>query len=202
MPEKLALGADQFAGSGSGVTPQLQRLLDSLETSPALIKTATWDVVAWNRASAVVLTDWDPVSLGERNIQRRMFGSSQVRAVQHDWESVARYVVVAFRANAARAGAPSEVGEQVEERRRTSEDFASLWRENEVLHHGEGTKRLRHPTLGAIALEYSSFAVDGRPDLGLIIYNPVEPSVADRIRELVSERASSYSCVRPVSEAV
>ena len=29
-----------------GVTPRLQRVLDALEVSPALIKTATWDVVA------------------------------------------------------------------------------------------------------------------------------------------------------------
>ena len=41
-----------------GVTPRLQRLLDALDASPALIKTATWDVVAWNRAAAAVLTDY------------------------------------------------------------------------------------------------------------------------------------------------
>ena len=34
-----------------GVTPRLQRLLDSLEVSPAFVKTPTWDVVAWNRAT-------------------------------------------------------------------------------------------------------------------------------------------------------
>jgi transcriptional regulator with XRE-family HTH domain len=39
-----------------GVTPRLQRLLDALEFSPALIKTATWEVVAWNRAATIVLT--------------------------------------------------------------------------------------------------------------------------------------------------
>lgn len=32
-----------------GVTPRLQRVLDAMPTSPAIIKTATWDVVAWNR---------------------------------------------------------------------------------------------------------------------------------------------------------
>src|ERR1700761_5601945 len=36
--------------AAEGVTPRLQRVLDALELSPALIKTATWDVVAWNRA--------------------------------------------------------------------------------------------------------------------------------------------------------
>src|SRR5262245_56755944 len=31
------------------VTPRLQRVLDSLELSPGLVKTSTWDIVAWNR---------------------------------------------------------------------------------------------------------------------------------------------------------
>src|ERR1700741_4209182 len=37
-----------------GVTPRLQRVLDALEPSPALIRTATWDVVALNREGAVL----------------------------------------------------------------------------------------------------------------------------------------------------
>src|SRR5246127_380367 len=40
-----------------GITPRLQRLLDTLEVSPAFIRTATWDVIAWNKAATVVLTD-------------------------------------------------------------------------------------------------------------------------------------------------
>src|SRR5260221_371028 len=40
-----------------GVTPRLQRVLDALEPSPALIRTATWDVAAWNRAGTGMLTD-------------------------------------------------------------------------------------------------------------------------------------------------
>ena len=50
--------------AAEGVTPRLQRLLDALEVSPALIKTATWDVVAWNRAAAAVLTDYGSASSG------------------------------------------------------------------------------------------------------------------------------------------
>ncbi|XYD12573.1 helix-turn-helix transcriptional regulator (plasmid) [Methylobacterium sp. NMS12] len=170
----------------AGITPRLQRLLDTLEVSPALVKTATWDVVAWNRAAAVVLTDWDTIPPGERNILRRMFGDPRVRSAQHDWESVARFVVGAFRADAARAGAVSEVGALVDELCRTSADFAALWRENDVHAHGEGVKRLRHPVLGAIEMEYSAFAVDGRPDLGMIVYNPTMRVVADQIRQLVN----------------
>src|ERR1700704_2420496 len=64
--------------AAEGVTPRLQRLLDAFEVSPALIKTATWDVVAWNRAAAAVLTDYGALPPGQRNILRLIFGSTRV----------------------------------------------------------------------------------------------------------------------------
>jgi len=170
-----------------GVTPRLQRLLDSLDASPALIKTATWDVVAWNRAAAVVLTDYGALPVEQRNILRLLFGNPAIRASQHDWENLARFVVGAFRADAARAGAVSEVSELVDELCKVSSEFEALWLENNVRVQGEGLKHLRHPKLGPIELEYSAFAVDGRPDLGLVIYTPADRSVADRIRSLVMQ---------------
>jgi len=39
-----------------------------------------------------------------------------------------------------------------------------------------------------IALEYSAFAVDGRPDLGMVIYNPATPADAKRISSLIAAR--------------
>ncbi|WP_458094268.1 helix-turn-helix transcriptional regulator [Roseomonas sp. WA12] len=175
--------------AAEGVSPRLQRLLDAMEFSPAIIKTATWDIVAWNQAASVVLTDYSKLPPDERNILRLMFGQSRIRAAQHDWDSVARFVVSAFRADAARAGAMSEVGQLVDELCRMSPEFATLWRENDVGAHGGGTKRLRHPTLGTIELEYSSFAVEERPDLGLLVYNPVSSANAALIRELVTGQA-------------
>ena len=172
--------------AAQGVTPRLQRLLDALEASPALIKTATWDVVAWNRAAAVVLTDYDALPPDQRNIRRLDFSAPRIRAAQHDWESVARFVVGSFRVDVARAGATSEVSQLVDELCKLSPEFERLWRDNDVHVHGEGAKRLRHPILGPIELEYSAFAVDGRPDLSMIVYNPVTRADADRIRSLIA----------------
>ena len=165
-----------------GVTPRLQRVLDALGTSPAIIKTATWDVVAWNRAAAALLTDYAKLPPERRNILRLMFADSRVRAAQADWLSVARFVVGAFRADAARAGASAEITKLVEELSRASPEFDALWRDNEVVAHGEGLKRIRHPALGLLELEFSAFAVDGRPELSMVVYNPVTDQVADRIR--------------------
>ena len=179
--------------ASEGVTPRLQRVLDALEVSPAMVKTATWDIVAWNRAATLVLTDYGALPPGQRNILRMMFGNPHVRAAQHDWNSVARFVVGAFRADAARAGAVSEVGQLVDELCRLSPEFEALWRENDVGVHGEGVKQLRHPVLGPISLEYSAFAVDGRPDLSMVVYNPATSADADLIRSLVTPQSEPAS---------
>src|SRR5579859_5127419 len=68
-----------------GISPRLQRLLDTLDHSPAFIRTATWDVIAWNKAAAAVLTDYGALPEGRRNVLRMMFGDSRVRAAQSDW---------------------------------------------------------------------------------------------------------------------
>ena len=171
----------------SGITPRLQRVLDVLEFSPALIRTATWDVVAWNSAATVVLGDYSKMEPSQRNVLRLIFSNSRVRSAQYDWESVARFVVAAFRAETARAGATENVRALVDELSRISPEFANMWKDNEVRTHGEGTKQLRHPTAGNIELEYSAFAVDGRPDLTLVIYNPATPADTDKIRELLKQ---------------
>ena len=168
-----------------GVSPRLQRVLDAMELSPALIKTATWDVVAWNRAATVMLADYGAMAPRERNVLRMMFCDPAVRARQFDWESVARFVVATFRADAVRAGAAGNVEALVDELSRISPEFAAMWREKEGGHHGEGTKTVRHPKLGVMSLEYSSFTVDGRSDLSMVVYNPATPEVAAEVKRLI-----------------
>ena len=172
-----------------GVSPRLQRVLDAMPFSPAIVKTATWDVVAWNHAAAVVLTDYSKLPQQGRNILRLMFADSHVRAAQEDWLAVARFVVGAFRADVARAGATTQSTALVEEISRLSPEFEALWRSNDVVSHGEGLKRLHHPELGLLELEFSAFAVDGRPDLGMIVYNPATSETAERMRLSIAATA-------------
>ena len=175
----------RYQSSGE-VTPRLQRVLDALDVSPALVKTVTWDVVAWNRAAAALLTDYGALAPEQRNILRLIFCDPRIREAQFDWEGVSRFVVAAFRADAARAGASPRIEALVDELRRLSPDFEALWRDNEVRSYGEGVKRLRHPVLGPIGFEYSAFVIDGRPDLSMVVYNPASTEDAQRIRALLT----------------
>jgi hypothetical protein len=171
-----------------GVTPRLQRVLDALNPSPALIRTATWDVVAWNRAASAMLLDYGSLPPEQRNMLRFFFLDPRARAAHYDWDNMARLVLGAFRLDAVRAGAADEVEALVGELSRLSPEFKMMWRDNDVLGayaHGEAVKHMRHPVLGPLAIEYSAFAVDGRPDLILAVYNPATPADAERIASLL-----------------
>ncbi len=172
-----------------GVSPRLQRLLDAFDACPAFIKTATWDVVAWNQAATIVLTDYAALRPDERNILRLVFCRPESRAKQKDWESMAKFLVGAFRVDAARSGAVQAIADLVDELSRASPQFAKFWKENDVYAPSDGAKRLRHPELGTFDMEYSAFAVDGRPDLGLLVYNPLDARIKVGIRALMKRKA-------------
>ncbi|KGE02517.1 helix-turn-helix transcriptional regulator [Rhizobium sp. YS-1r] len=169
------------------ITPRLQHVLDAMPFSPAIIRTATWDVVAWNKAATVILTDYAKLPKERRNILRMMFSDERVRAAQDDWRNVARYVVGAFRADAARAGAGVEIRQLVDELSASSPEFRAMWADNEITGTREGIKRLHHPVLGVIELEFSTFAVEGRSDLNMMVYSPANPEVMEQFRSLIAK---------------
>lgn len=169
------------------ITPRLQRVLDAIPFSPAIIRTATWDVVAWNKAATIILADYAKLPKERRNILRMMFSDERVRAAQDDWRNVARYVVGAFRADAARAGAGVDIRKLVDELSASSPEFKTMWDENEITGSREGIKRLHHPVLGAIELEFSNFAVEGRSDLNMMVYSPVNAAVVKQIQLLITD---------------
>ncbi|MCX5497078.1 helix-turn-helix transcriptional regulator [Kaistia dalseonensis] len=168
-----------------GISPRLQRVLDAMPFSPAILRTATWDVVAWNKAATVILTDYAKLPKDKRNILRLIFSDERVRAAQDDWRNVARYVVGAFRADAMRAGAGVEIQLLVDELSASSPEFKALWDDNEVTGMRDGIKRLHHPLLGAIELEFSTFAVEGRSDLNMLVYSPANEAVMERFQAVI-----------------
>lgn len=169
------------------VTQRLQHVLDKLNPAPAFMRTATWDVVGWNRAATVILGPFDELPLRDRNTLRFFFLNPSLREAQSDWESVARWVVGTFRVDVSRAGAAAEAEPLVDELCRLSPDFQRLWRNNDVQGaYGERVKSIPHPVLGTFNFEYSVFAVDGRTDLNMIVCNPATSADESRIAALLN----------------
>ena len=168
-----------------GVSPQLQRVLDVLTLSPALVKTSAWDVVAWNAAMMAVFGDYSALAPSQRNILRLMFTEPPLLPRSASWPRDARVAVATFRRETERAGASDSARALVEELSASSADFAAIWRDNDVSAHGEGRKTVQH-SAGPITLEYSTFAVDGQADLALVIYTPATSEDLERVKALTA----------------
>ena len=69
-----------------------------------------------------------------------------------------------------------------------------MWATQEVSERHSTVKQVDHPVFGPLTFEVSTFAVDGRTDLSLLIYNPIEPADVERIAALLR--------VSPATEAV
>lgn len=171
--------------AASEVSPQVRRVLDALHDSPAIVKTPEWTVLAWNRAATAVLADYARLPEGERNVLRLLFRPGK-REQMPNWEQVARSVVNAARRDTRRAGMTAETEALIAELSRDSAAFRAMWAEQDVTAHGEGVKGLRHPDAGLLNLEYATFALDGRPDLAMVVFNPVTAEDRAKVRRLVA----------------
>lgn len=168
------------------ITPRLLRFLDGIETASAFIKTPTGQVIGWNRASMFLLGDFNDVSAGERNCMKLMFRHSPALMAQEKWESIAKFSLNSFRAEAARGGATGSIAALVDDLSMESTPFRDLWTDHDVREEDEGRVLMIHrPLFGEIALEHSRFAVDGRPDFTVVVHQPVDPAIGARVRDML-----------------
>ena len=167
------------------VSPALRLLLDAMEFIPAFVKTSAWDIVAWNRAAAAALTDYGSLPPGRRNLLRLLFSDPEAQATMDDWDGHARFAVAAFRLETTRVGPSDAANALVVELTNSSKAFSAMWRDNEVGAHGGGVKHIRHKVAGPLTFEYATFAVDGQPDLGLVVFTPATPADTERVKALV-----------------
>lgn len=190
----LGRSPDTRSGSRPKIVPRLQAILDRLNPCPALIKSAGWDVLAWNEAWLSFVPEFPTYSYNQRNMLRFCFLNPHARLLFHDWESFASYAVAVFRSESARAGALASENTLIKELLQRSSEFQAIWSANHLGATSGALKKLRHPTLGTLEFESSSFSVDARQDLLLVVSNPVKESDAVLLsKEIDMTRESQQS---------
>ena len=167
------------------VTPALQRVLDNLRV-PALIKTPTFQIVAWNRAAVAVFDDYAVLAERDRNMLRRVFHPQAAAFLPH-CDDMRRTCLAAFRVDIARAGASEEAAALVDELMATSADFRRLWAENDLRTHGVKHRRLVRPDVGELVFETSVFSVDDSDGLSMFVFSPADDATARGVERMIRE---------------
>ncbi|MGI5189929.1 helix-turn-helix domain-containing protein [Promicromonospora sp. CA-289599] len=137
----------------------MRRLIEAMDPVPALLQGPRMEVLEWNRAAAVLLTDFGSMPVRDRNIARWLFLDESTRTRYPDWDAVAAPTVAALRA-AHRPGRPDDdLDTLVRELAAASRDFTRFWADYQLFKHGHGTKRIFHPQVGVMTLNYETLDV-------------------------------------------
>jgi transcriptional regulator with XRE-family HTH domain len=152
------------------VRPGLYQLLDSLDGTPAMILGRRTDVLATNRAARVLFADFDAMPPRERNYARWMFTSEQARNLFADWSVQARTAVENLRLDFGGDPHDPAVIELVDELSAASAEFRMWWAKHRVFQRTYGTKRLRHPVVGDLSVDYETFTMPGDAEQTLFVY--------------------------------
>ncbi|GAJ25583.1 hypothetical protein JCM15457_453 [Liquorilactobacillus sucicola DSM 21376 = JCM 15457] len=155
------------------INPMLQRILDSLSYSPALILDTRWNLIAWNNAARVALIDFDAINVEDRNCVWLMFTNSHYKKRFDNWENQAQGLVARFRAECSKYIEDPWVTEFVQKLKKESSDFSKWWSMHNVEQERENYKVFNHPTAGKLTFEHTSFFVADNMNLKLFINAPV-----------------------------
>src|SRR5438034_3702966 len=86
------------------IKPHMQRVLDHITDTPAIVMTPTHDILAWNPLAAALMVDFGTIPERERNFMRLLFTDPRMRSLYPDWEGLARSVVLYPHGGGAQAG--------------------------------------------------------------------------------------------------
>jgi transcriptional regulator with XRE-family HTH domain len=175
----------------------LRMMLDALDPVPAVLHGPCMEVVAINRMAGVLLDDFDAMPAADRNMVRWVFLNPRARQVYPDWAEIAENLVAILRVTAGKGMQGPYLTELVEDLSARSPEFAAYWASYNVYQHTHGTKRIHHPQVGILTLNYESLIPPTDPDLWLIIYSPPTGSPSeDKLRSL-AEWAGTRDAAAP-----
>ncbi len=91
--------------------------------------------------------------------------------------------------------------ELIAELRSASADFATWWDDQTVKERDHGTKRVPHPAVGELTVNYDALAVPGGFDQRLIAVTPADPAAERALRTLVPGHVAARATtgVRPIA---
>lgn len=176
----------------STVRPVLQQVLDAVGDAPAWIRNGRHDILAMNDLARAL---YSPVlANGRRPANTTRFVYLNPEAAEEffvDYDQISRDAAAMLRLEAGRNPHDKALIELVGELSTQSELFRKHWASQDVRFHRSGRKRLRHPIVGQLDLDFEAMELPSEPGLQLNIYTAAAGTpTADAIKMLASWAAS------------
>jgi transcriptional regulator with XRE-family HTH domain len=197
---------DLVRAANAGVQPQrrrprhpkqqvhagVQQLLDAMTSVPAVVQNGRLDIIASNRMGLALFSEMYVQPQRPANFARFVFLDPRAPAFYADWEDAAQQTVALLRAEAGRSPYDRGLTDLVGELSTRSDPFRSLWASHNVREHRTGVKRIHHPVVGDLTLDYEGMNLSSDRGLLFIAFT-AEPGSAshDGLRLLASWAATN-----------
>jgi hypothetical protein len=190
--ESGARGNQRKRTAPASVRPAIQQVLDAMTDAPAWVRNGRHDIVAMNSLARAL---YSPVLADPRRpANTTRFVYLDPEAAQEffvDYDRIANDAASMLRLEAGRNPHDKALIELVGELSTRSELFRRRWAQHDVTFHRSGQKRLRHPVVGQLDLDFEGMELASSPGLYLNVYTaaPGTPT-ADALKLLASWAAS------------
>ncbi|NYG36463.1 transcriptional regulator with XRE-family HTH domain [Janibacter alkaliphilus] len=185
------------------VRPAVQQVVDAISDAPAWVRNGRHDVLAMNplaRALYAPVFDTEP----RRPANTTRFVYLHPEAAQElfvDYDRVACDAAAMLRLEAGRNPHDQELIALVGELSTRSQVFRERWASQDVRYHRSGVKRLRHPAVGQLDLDFEAMELPSEPGLALNVYTAAVGTPAhDGLRLLASWVATQEAAVTEPQE--
>ncbi len=177
------------AGPPMTVRHSIVDLVRRLPLAPAIVLSATFDVLAWNDLACALMEDFSALSLRDRNLARRVFleprpGGRRLYGVS-DAEEFAQTCALQLRATVAKYPEDRRTLELIAELRGGSPEFADLWDQHDVSSRVALCKTFDHPKVGPVTVNCDVLDV-ADADQRVVIYTAEPGSPSEEALRLLS----------------
>lgn len=183
------------------VRPGLRQVLEAITDAPAWIRNCRFDVLAMNQLARAL---YSPILVDARrpaNIARFVYLNPEAaRALFVDYDQIVRDVAAKLRMEAGRTPHDEKLMALIGELSTCSEPFRRRWASHDVRVLRTGRKRLNHPVVGRLDLDYESMQLAAEPEMHLNVYTARAGTLtADSLAVLASWAASQETLLTELS---
>ncbi|WP_427892601.1 helix-turn-helix transcriptional regulator [Kribbella sp. GL6] len=175
-----------------GVRPALQQVLEAITDAPAWIRNAQFDILAANKLSRALYASLfaDP----HPNTARFTFLDPAAQEFFVDWERAADDIAAVLRLQAGQNPHDKALSDLIGELSTRSETFRTRWADHNVRFHRSGRKKLHHPVVGNLEIDFEAMEFPSDPGLTMVVYTaPANTPTADALKLLASWAATQQS---------
>jgi transcriptional regulator with XRE-family HTH domain len=172
----------------NAVSAELHAVLDKLDPYPACVQNGKFDLLAYNSAMRLLITDLDEVPIAQRNCVWLTFTEPRWRERVVDWEQAAARQVANLRVAMAEHVDDGRWKALVSRLRAESPEFAELWDRHSVRGVDAGVLRqIDNPATGRMTFTVSNTWVAPGSTTRLQVLLPADPHTVERLTRLVAD---------------